>query len=94
MTQPKRPLRSDPTAARLGAWWNPKSRCARLAALDIAQEAGYARTPTGAWHAMRDAAGHEASANPAALERRDREGGQTRIQNLEPEPDDEQDLGR
>ena len=43
---------------------------------------------------MRDAAGHEASANPAALERRDREGGQTRIQNLEPEPDDEQDLGR
>ena len=94
MTQPKRPLRSDPTAARLAAWWNPKSRCARFAALDIAQEAGYARTPTGAWHAMRDAAGHEASADPAALERRDREGGQTRIQNLEPEPDDEQDLGR
>ncbi|MBW4051124.1 MAG: hypothetical protein HIU85_06600 [Proteobacteria bacterium] len=96
MTQPKRPTRSDPTTARLAAWWNPKSRGARLAALDAAQEAGYTRTPTGAWHAMRDAAEHQASADQAVLERLDREEGQIRIQDREPEPerDDEQDFGR
>ena len=41
-----------------------------------------------------DAAEHEASADPGLLERRERGDGQTRTQNLEPEPDDEQDLGR
>lgn len=51
-------------------------------------------TPTGAWHAMRDAAEHKASADQAVLERLEREEGQTGIQNPEPEPDDEQDLGR
>jgi hypothetical protein len=40
------------------------------------------------------AAEHEASVDQAVRERREREDGQTRIQNLEPEPDDEQDLGR
>ena len=96
MTQPKRPPRLDPTTARLAAWWNPKSRGARLAALDAAQEAGYAPTPTGAWHAMRDTAEHQAGADHAVRERLDCEEGQTRIQNPEPdpEPDDEQDLGR
>ncbi len=48
----------------------------------------------GAWHAARDAAEHEANADPFLLERREREDGQTRIQNLEPEPDDEHELGR
>ncbi len=98
MTQPMRPLRSNPTPARLAAWWNPKSRGARLAALDGAQEAGYARTPTGAWHAMRVAAEHKANPAQAVPERREREDSQARVQNLDPEPDDdedhEQDLGR
>jgi hypothetical protein len=94
MTQPKRPTRSDPATARLAAWWNPKSRGARLAALDAAQEAGYTRTPTGAWHAMRDVAERKASVDQAVRERLEREEGQTRIQNPQAEPDDEQDLGR
>jgi hypothetical protein len=94
MTQPKRPPRLDPTTARLAAWWNPKSRGARLAALDAAQEAGYTRTPTEAWHAMRDAAEHQASADHAVLERLECGEGQTHIRNPAPEPgpDDEQDL--
>ena len=94
MMQPKRPPRSDPTTARLAAWWNPKSRGARLAALDAAQEAGYARTPTGAWHAMRDAAEHKADTDPAVLKRLERGENQSRIKNPEPEQDDERDLGR
>ena len=98
MTRPKLPTRSDPTTARLAAWWNPKSRGARFAALDAAQEAGYARTPTGAWHAMRDAAEHQASAEQAALERLEREEEQFRIRNSETEPqlepDDEWNFGR
>ncbi len=95
MTRPtRRPLRSDPTTARLAAWWNRKSRCARLAALDAAQEAGYAPTPTGAWHAMRDAVEHQASAGQAVLERPEREEGQRPVPNPEPEQGDEQDLGR
>lgn len=94
MTQPKRPPRLDPTSARLAAWWNPKSRGARLAALDAAQEAGYTRTPTGAWHAMRDSAENQASADHAVLERLECGEGQTHIRNPAPEPgpDDEQDL--
>ncbi len=36
MMQAKWSPRSDPTTARLAAWWNPKSRGARLAALDAA----------------------------------------------------------
>ncbi len=98
MMQPKRPPRprSDPTVARLAAWWNPKTRGARLAALDVAQEAGYARTPTGAWHAMRDAAEYKAGAGQAVLERLERGKGQSRIQDPEPESeqDDAQELGR
>lgn len=98
MTQPKRATRSDPATARLAAWWNPKSRGARLAALDAAQEAGYTRTPTGAWHAMRDAAEHQASAEQAALERLEREERQIPIRisetESELEPDDERDFGR
>ena len=98
MTQPRRTTRSDPTTARLAAWWNPKSRSARLAALNAAQEAGYARTAAGAWHAMRDALEHTASAGQAALERLEREEGQIRTRNSETEPelepDDERDFGR
>ena len=95
MTQPKRPPRSDPTTARLAAWWNPKTRGARYAALDVAQEAGYARTPTGAWHAMRDEAERKRagiSADQIERERPESEEGQTRIPNPGPDPDDEQDL--
>ena len=98
MMQPKRPTRSDPTMACLAAWWNPKTRGARFAAFDGAHEAGYARTPTGAWHAMQDAVEYQAAAGQAVFERLEREDGQARIQNPEPDPDpeldDEQDLGR
>ncbi len=91
----------DPTTPRLAAWWwNPKSRNARLAALDAAQEVGYTRTSTGAGYDMRDAAEHQASAEQAALERLEREEGLDlpRIRNSETEPeikpDDEWDFGR
>ena len=98
MTQPKQPPRSDPTTARLAAWWNPKSRVARLAALDAAQQAGYTRTPDGAWHAMRDAVEHKVSADQAVHERLESEEDQSRIRNSETErqlePDDEWDFGR
>ena len=96
MMQPKRPPRSDPTVAWLAAWWNPKSQGARLAALDAAEEVGCARTLTGAWHAMRDAAEHKAGADPAVRERLERGEGQSCSQNSEPEPeqDDQQELGR
>ncbi len=98
MTQPKQPPRSDPTTARLAAWWNPKSRVARLAALDAAQQAGYTRTPDGAWHAMRDGVEHKVSADQAVHERVESEEDQSRIRNSETErqlePDDEWDFGR
>ena len=98
MTQPKRPPRSGPTTARLAAWWNPKSRVARLVALDAAQQAGYTRTPDGAWHAMRDAVEHKVSADQAVHERLESEEDQSRIRNSETErqfePDDEWDFGR
>ena len=86
--------RADPTTAQLARWWNPKSRAERMHALDLAQRVGYERSVMGAWHAAREAAEHKASAEQAVPERRDREDCQARIQNLEPEPDDEQDLGR
>ena len=86
--------RADPATAQLARWWNPKSRAERMRALDVGQRVGYERSVMGAWHAAREAAEHKASAEQAVPERRDREDCQARIQNLEPEPDDEQDLGR
>ena len=94
---PHSDTRADPAIAQLARWWNPKSRAARMRALDVAQRVGYERSIMGAWHAARAAAERKhagISADQTERERSEGEEGLTRIPASAPEPDDEQDLGR